>query len=481
MANLAEWGHDDLPEPLRLSPRNAARVIGPGAILLATSIGGGEWLVGPAMAVSHGVSIFWIATIGIVLQVLFNMEAIRYTLYTGEPILSGIMRLRPGANFWGLTYIALAAAQLGVPALATACAAVIFTAVTGHLPESSGADASTLVYITYGVIALGFTILLFGGTVERMLEFTSWAMVTYIFVFLVFVNVAFVPWSHSVKTMTGFIEFGKIPANVDWLLLASLAATAGSGGIGNLTVSNWIRDKGWGMGGRVGAIPSAFGGKKIELSHTGKVFPVTTENLRRWRTWWSYVAIDQVWLWGLGCFLGMFLNVNLASAIIPPDVDIKGPAAGAFQAEYMAKQLWMGLWYLGLLNGLWILFSTHLGNSDILVRTITDVLWVASSRIRRSKRLHVGRIYFGLLVAFSLWGAVIVNFGTAMDQFQLLAAIAGLVLVPASLQILRVNTTLLPVELRPRLWRRVALVLCAVFYAAVCLLVLVSKLPEFFK
>ena len=64
--------------------------------MAATSIGGGEWLVGPAAAVKYSASIFLIASIAIVLQVIFNLEAIRYTLYTGEPIYGGIMRLRPG-------------------------------------------------------------------------------------------------------------------------------------------------------------------------------------------------------------------------------------------------------------------------------------------------------------------------------------------------------------------------------------------------
>ena len=382
MANLAEWGHDDLPEPLAFNARNSLRIIGPGAILLATSIGGGEWLVGPAMAVKFGVGMMWVATIGIILQVLFNLEAIRYTLYTGEPILSGIMRLRPGANFWGTFYVVLTGVQLGVPALATACAAVLFTTFTGHLPQADGTDGRMVVYITYGVILAGFAILLFGGTVERMLERMSWAMVAYIFTFLLFVNIAFVPLAHSTKTIAGFVNFGHLPENINWPLLAALAATAGSGGIGNLTISNWIRDKGWGMGGRVGAIPSTFGAKTIDLSHTGKVFPINETNLSRWRTWWKYVVVDQVWLWGCGCFIGMFLNVNLASAIIPSTVDLEGPAAGAFQAEYLAKNLWSGFWYLGLLNGFWILFSTHLGNTDILVRTITDVTWVASSRMQ---------------------------------------------------------------------------------------------------
>ncbi len=476
MANLPEWGRDDLPTPLPFSARNVFRVIGPGAILLATSIGGGEWLVGPAAAVKHGVGLMWIATVGIVLQLMLNLEGIRYTLYTGEPILNGIMRLRPGANFWGTFYVVLAIAQLGVPALAKASAAVIFTAAAGHLPQADGSNDTVLVYITYGIILLGVLILMFGGTIERILEYASWAMIAYIFVFLLAVNLYFVPWSHTRSVLVGFARFGYLPHGIDWLILASLAATAGSGGIGNLAITNWIRDKGLGMGGRVGAIPSAVGGRKIELSHVGKVFPVNAENLSRWRTWWKYVVVDQVWLWGLGCFLGMFLNVNLATAIISPETDMKGPAAGAIQAEFMAQHLWRGLWYLGLLNGFWILFSTHLGNTDILVRTVTDIVWSASSRVRSSRRLHVGRLYYGLLFGLAVWGAIVVPFGTAMELFQILAAIAGLVLVPAGIQILRVNTRLLPEPLRPSWWRRGALVACSLFYAAVCALVLWSNL-----
>src|ERR687894_467383 len=94
-SGLPPWGRDDLPEPLPFGLRNLFKTIGPGAILLATSIGGGEWLVGPATSVQYGVGLFWIATVAILLQLVFNLEAIRYTLYTGEPIYSGFMRLKP--------------------------------------------------------------------------------------------------------------------------------------------------------------------------------------------------------------------------------------------------------------------------------------------------------------------------------------------------------------------------------------------------
>src|SRR3954469_17368606 len=83
--HLPDWQSGDLPEPLPLTGRNVLRTIGPGAILLAGAIGAGEWVVGPLMAVKYGTSILWVATLAIVLQMFFNLEAIRYTLYSGEP------------------------------------------------------------------------------------------------------------------------------------------------------------------------------------------------------------------------------------------------------------------------------------------------------------------------------------------------------------------------------------------------------------
>lgn len=460
--NLPPWGRAELPEPLPFSGRNAIRTIGPGAILLAASIGGGEWLVGPALAVKYGMGLFWVATTAILLQMILNLEAIRYTLYTGEPIVSGFMRLAPSSKFWGTVYTVLTVAQLGMPALGAACASVIFSAVAGRLPGAP--DAATLAWVTYAIMGLTLVILMVGGTIERMLERASWMMISYIFVFLIVANVLFVPFEHWARTAAGFINFGYWPEGTDVVLVATLAATAGSGGVGNLVISNWVRDKGFGMGGVAGAIPSAFGSKRIQLSPVGSVFEINEENMRRWSTWCRYVFMDQVVLWAGGCFIGMFLNVNLATAIAPPGADLSAVGAGAFQAKYMAEKLWTGFWALALLNGFWILFSTHLGNTDTLVRLVTDTLW--SAGLNRRRNANVARLYFSLLIGFTVWGAITVQWGSAMTLFRALGVIAGPVIFLAALQVLRVNTTLLPPELRPPLWRRAGLVLCALFSAA---------------
>jgi hypothetical protein len=171
----------------------------------------------------------------------------------------------------------------------------------------------------------------------------------------------------------------------------------------------------------------------------------------------------------------MFLNVNLATALIEPGKEFQTAEAGAIQAKYMADALWQGLWILGLLNGFWILFSTHVGNTDILVRTVTDTLWTASSRARRWRGGSVSTIYYTLLIALSIWGAYVVRLGGVMSLFTFLANVAGFVLAVGAVHILIVNTTLLPRELQPSWWRKLALAACAVFYGTVTILVLVDQ------
>jgi hypothetical protein len=458
---LPAWEVDELPAPLPFGFRNLLRVIGPGAVLAATSIGGGEWLVGPAAAVKYSSSIFLIATVSIALQVLFNLEAVRYTLYTGEPIYGGIMRLRPGPRFWAGVYSLLGFFQLGWPALAGSAAATLLGAWMGRMPGAPDQPAQAAV--ATALILACVLILSFGGTVERMLEYFAWTMLCVVFLFLIFVNVAFVPFAHWLQTFRGFFSFSGLPQPIDWGLIGALAATAGSGGIGNLTVTNWVRDKGFGMAAKVGAIPSAIGGHEIPLSQVGKVFVASGENLVRWRQWMRYVHVDQIWVWGLFCFLGMFLNVNLATAIIPHGTDLQGLAAGAYQAQYLSA-IWPGFWFLTLFNGFWILFKTQLGNTDILVRTITDALWM-SSRKARDLRRGIRVIYYGILVLFSVWGAIVIRSASPFQLFKVLANMAGIVLVIAGIQVFIVNRRFLPAAVRPPLWRELALLVCSGFYA----------------
>jgi hypothetical protein len=462
---LPAWRTADLPEPLPFSFMNALRTIGPGAILLAAAIGGGEWIIGPFMAVTYGPTILWIATTGIIIQSLFNLEAVRYTLYTGEPIITGIMRLRPGPKFWAPFYLIIGAAQLATPALAVGAATVLITAYAG---DNAGPEYNMARGVVAMVIIVITVILLQSGkSIERVLERASWLMVAFIFTFLIAVNIGFVPWSQWQTTLLGFVVPHGLPKDVNIILLATFAATAGSGGLGNLTISNWFRDKGFGMGRYMGGIGGALREGHVELAPIGCVFPTTTMNLDRWQSWWKYAIADQTILWAIGCFLGMFLNVNLVLHITK-GAEVSEGTLGAFQALFLSK-FWSGLWWLALINGFWILYSTHLGNTDCLVRTSSDILWSASPAVRK---WSASKLYAVLLLILTVWALFAANLGSVLSLFKVLGIVANPIMAIAALQILRVNTRFLPQEIRPPLWRQVALVVCALFYGSLTLALL---------
>jgi Mn2+/Fe2+ NRAMP family transporter len=473
---LPPWRKADLPEPLPFSLWNTLRTIGPGAILLAAAIGGGEWIVGPKMAVDYGPTILWIATTAIVLQSFFNLEAVRYTLYTGEPIITGFMRLSPGPRVWGTFYVIIGAVQLATPALAAGCANVLLAAWLGGIPGRQ--HAFTIGAIATVVILLTVALLQAGKSIEKVLERLSWMMVFFIFAFLLVVNVAFVSPGVWGRTVQGFLVPRRLPPNVDLVLLATFAATAGSGGLGNLTISNWFRDKGFGMGRYMGAIGSALRKGHLELQPIGCVFPATDENLGRWKTWWRYAVIDQVLLWAVGCFLGMLLNVNLVLEIMPQGA-YQGDGAGVYQASYLARHVWSGIgplmWWLALLNGFWILYSTHLGNTDCLVRTSADILWSASPRWQR---WPASRLYAAILVIITLWAVISVHFGGVLALFKVLGIVANPIMAIGAVQILLVNRRFLPKEIRPPLWRQGALVICAVVYGGITVALLWIEVPK---
>src|SRR5262249_48120591 len=101
---------------------------------------------------------------------------------------------------------------------------------------------------------------------------------------------------HKGLTHVGLVsytrEHGRLPPQ-DWAMLAGFAAIAGLGGMANTLFSNYARDKGWGMGKFVGAIPSAIGGRNISLSHTGRVFPLDAENRSPWRGGVNHIRPHQ--------------------------------------------------------------------------------------------------------------------------------------------------------------------------------------------
>ncbi len=267
----------ELPAPPTPTGLGWLGVVGPGVIVLGLSIGSGEFLLGPAVFVRYGLTLLWVTLAAVVLQTIFNMEVMRYTLATGEPVFTGFMRTRPSSTLWALIYVSLYLLQFGWPAFAGTAAGAIFFLIARQLPVTS--DAATIYYIGVAIFLACASILLVGRRIVRTLEVLNWILVattlgSFLIMALMFVSAR--DWGAGVVALVGFdltsARFELFPAGADLFLLGALVAYSGAGGVTNIVLSNWARDKGYGMGERAGYIPSAVGGTKVHLAHTGFTF-----------------------------------------------------------------------------------------------------------------------------------------------------------------------------------------------------------------
>jgi hypothetical protein len=467
-SGLDPWGEAELPRPP--SPTGLAwfGVVGPGVIVLGLSIGSGEFLLGPAVFVRHGLSLLWVTTVAVVLQAIFNTEVMRYTLATGEPLFTGFMRTRPSSTAWAWVYTVLYFLQFGWPAFAGTAAGAVFFLFAGQLPVA--ADAAAIYSIGVGIFLGCASVLLIGRRIERTLELLNWVLVVTILGGFLAMALLFVPadtWAAGVAGLGGFDlvrgRFDMVPEGADFFLLGALVAYSGAGGIVNVTLSNWARDRGYGMAERAGYIPALAGGR-VHLAHSGCTFEPTDQAMQRWQGWWRIVRADQWGVFAVGAIVGMLLPALLYVTFLPPGRDIQGLGISAALAVRVGEVSGPMLGGTIAFLGAWILFKTQLDNLDGMTRAITDMLWTGSPRVRTWRGGDVRAVYYTVLAVLVLWGIGALRLATPIVLLKVSANVAGFILIVASLHLLYVNTRLLPPHVRPPAWRRIALVAVALFY-----------------
>jgi len=471
-SGLPPWTPGDLPAPPRPRGLEWIGVVGPGIIVLGVSIGSGEFLLGPAVFVRHGLSVLWVTSVAVILQTIFNTELMRYTLATGEPVFTGFMRTRPSSTGWACIYAGLYFLQVGWPAWAGTAAGAVFFLFAGRLAGSAdGSDAASVYWIGVGMFLVCVCVLLVGRRIERTLEVLNWILVLTVltsFFVLAILFVAPATWLAGVAGLAGWDPasggFAFFPRGADFFLLAALVAYSGAGGCLNITLSNWARDKGYGMAARAGYIPSAIGGHKVKLEHTGFIVTPSAQSAEHWKGWRRIVAADQ---WGVffpGAILGMILPALLYVTFLPQGAVLSGLSVSAALAESARAKAGAAAAFVIALVGAWILFKTQLDNLEAMVRSITDMLWTGSRRVRAWRGGDVRAVYYTVLAVVVMWGVIALRLAQPFVLLQLGANVAGVILIVAPLHLLYVNTRLLPREVRPPMWRRAALVTMAAFY-----------------
>ena len=320
---LDPWKTAELPAPPLPQGLGWLSVVGPGVIVLGIAIGSGEFLLGPAVFVKYGLTLLWIAAVAIFFQTIFNTEVMRYVVATGEPV---VHRLHAHAAFLDVVGVDLRGALFPANRLAGVgghCGRCGLLSFAGRL--AGPGDVDTVYPIGVGTFLLCIALLLVGRRIERTLEILNWILVTGILGSFLVLAVLVVPgrtWGAMALGFFGFDattqRFAFLPEGVDFFLLGALAAFAGAGGVANLTLANWARDKGYGMSKHAGYIPAAVAGKRVNLTHHGFAFVPNAESMQRWRGWWRIVRADQWGVFFAGSMLGMALPALLYVTFLPP-------------------------------------------------------------------------------------------------------------------------------------------------------------------
>jgi hypothetical protein len=296
----------ELPAP----PRNYWRLVGPGIVAGGVGLSSGEFILWPYIASQVGLVLLWGAFVGVITQFFINMEVERYTLATGETVLTGFNRFW---RHWGLVF-----AVMGYFANLWPGWAISSATLTTYL---FAGNATTIAVVTLLVIGFSLT---FAPVVYVALERLIFVKVAAVLVLVVLaVAVAIRPESWRALP-EGFTHIGTLPPSLGIALVFSAIAFAGSGGAQNLCQSNWIRDKGFGMGQYVPRLVSPVTGapEATDTMATSYMFEATPANMGRWRSWWQFANIEQAFSFVLVTIITIGLTSLLAHSTLFGQADL---------------------------------------------------------------------------------------------------------------------------------------------------------------
>jgi hypothetical protein len=443
----------DLPEPLPLR-----KIVGASVILLATAIGSGELIIWPYITTTVGVGLLWLAAFGFATQYFLNMEIERYTLVTGETAVTGFSRFwKP----WGIIFALGAILPNAFPGWAASGATMITYLIGG---------GSVPLIATIGLIAIGLAITI-SPVVYQTLEKVEMVLVVIIVAFLllaIIISTDAGVWAGIVTEAPSGVA--NLPRYINELGIATILgaiAFAGAGGASNLVQSNWIRDKGLGMGARMSKIVSPITGEEEAAPSIGYMMRTDEENMRRWRGWWKVANQEQIFTFViLGLLTLIGLSVLVASVL--PQGTYGEPGDIAFlQKEAQALGNQIGPWFetFFYVAGFAILFSTNVGIIDYVSRLTADTL--KTGYLAQSQFWSESKIYFVIAWIMCIGGAAILFAGLEQPLVLLIIASSGggVVMFLYSGMLIWLNRRALPEPLKLKSWRLVGMVITFVMFA----------------
>lgn len=445
------------------------KALGVGIVVMGLAIGTGELIMWPHLVTKYGLGILWGAFIGITIQFFINREVGRLAIATGESFFTAASRKLPSLVLFWLVSAALLYIWPGWA-----------TAIGTTLTEFFGFGN----YLLWAWLSLGLVLVFtFTGKIAyRVLERTLKIIVPIFFVLLVAISFQTLKWGHIVSAIQGIINIGWLPENIDLAVFIGATVFAGAGGLLNLCVSLWYRDKGIGMGYYAGHITNPITGKTQAVSTTGYTFVINKDNMARWRQWMKFLLIDQgVIFWFLGTITLILLSLNAYAILTPKGLVPEGLQIAVVQAHIFGEYWGVAGYKLFLAMAFLMLFSVMWTVIDAFTRIVTDIIYVNSRQGPHAKRFGVfknisaHRLYYGLITGFVLISALLIPLKQPLIFLTISSVLGAVVMVIYIPILIYVNNTQLPKPIRPGLITNIMLTSGFLFYALFTTLLIIAQ------
>ncbi|MFA6408433.1 MAG: Nramp family divalent metal transporter [Candidatus Paceibacterota bacterium] len=451
------------------SPPHWSQALGVGVVTMGLAIGTGELIMWPHLVTKHGLGILWAATLGITFQYFINQEVARHALATGESFFTSSSRIfKWFAPFW------------------------LFSAVLLYVwPGWAAAMGTTLRelfgfgnYLWWAVASLSLVVVLtfIGKSAYQILEKSLKIIVPTFFILLVISSFLSLTWSDLQLALSGMFNFGYLPDDVDLAVLMGAVVFAGAGGLLNLCVSLWYRDKQIGMGKYVGRILNPITGKEEAASYRGYSFDPTPEHMARWKQWMHFIRIDQgLIFWFLGMVTLILLSVNAYAVLVPHGLVPEGLNVAVVQAHIFGDN-WGPIGFsLFLVMAFLMLFSVMWTVIDAFTRIASDILYVNShigpfqKHLSWIKNIPLNILYYSLIVGIVLISASLLTLEQPLLLLTISAVLGGFTMAIYSPVLIYLNNFKLPRELRPGIITNLFMVSASVFYAGFTAIIFWTK------
>jgi hypothetical protein len=406
------------------------------------------------------IGIGWVITTSAVLQTFYNVECSRYVLATGEVPVVGWGRVPPGWMLWVPFSVFIVLFAFITGGWAATAGDGVYALVHGAVPAKASKEPRL-----YGIALLVLVVLItaVARRISRALELANWVMVSTILLVLLTLDLIVVPGRIWWEGIRGLLTPAAPPPGITASEIGGLAGfTALASGL-NWYVMGHYRDKGYGMGYRAGYLAGLRGEQK-ELLASGVTFPDDQKNRDCWRRWYRLLLID---MWGV-FFVGALLGMLLPTILMARAVEISGRAptretVPTFIADVLGGQYGGFVFYLTLIIGVLILYSTQLGIFEGMVRVTTDASHATSATLRARIEQDPRRFYYPFMLLLLILISAIVYNGAPVGLVIWSANMANLGALIYPFFLIYLNSRL-PRPARPRPYHYLILVLNSLFF-----------------